>query len=101
MTWSKPSPTGRATQSHGREAGSPTDDGLHWRDIGHMKTKADPTVEKRVSRTLGGGSKRHDDPPAWLDVTLPLEQRRELLDRAIRELRLLNKSAMVRKRTRK
>lgn len=42
--------------------------------------------EKRVAVTAGGGSRRHDDPPPWLDMSLPLQKRRELLDRAIREL---------------
>ena len=64
-----------------------------------MKRNADPLVEKRVSAGPGGGSRRHDDPPAWLDGTLPLQQRRELLDRSIRELGLPNKNALMRKRT--
>lgn len=42
--------------------------------------------EKRITVPDRGGSRRHGDPPAWLDKSLPLEQRRELLDRAIREL---------------
>lgn len=40
--------------------------------------------DKRVSGSNGGGSRRHGDPPAWLDDTLPLEERRRLLDVAIR-----------------
>lgn len=40
--------------------------------------------EKRVSGITRGGGRRHGDPPAWLDETLPLEQRRRLLDIAIR-----------------
>jgi hypothetical protein len=40
--------------------------------------------EKRVTGTSRGGGRRHGDPPAWLDETLPLEQRRKLLDIAIR-----------------
>lgn len=40
--------------------------------------------EKRVSGSNRGGSRRHGDPPAWLDETLPLEERRRLLDVAIR-----------------
>jgi hypothetical protein len=40
--------------------------------------------EKRISGTGRGGSRRRGDPPAWLDETLPLEERRALLDRAIR-----------------
>ena len=42
--------------------------------------------EKRITVPDRGGSRRHGDPPAWLDKSLPLEQRRELLERAIREL---------------
>ena len=42
--------------------------------------------EKRVTAAAGGGSRRHDDPPAWLDKSLPLHKRRELLEQAIREL---------------
>lgn len=80
---------------------SPTAAWLPQRDIGPMKLKADPLVEKRVSAAAGGGSRRHDDPPAWLDTTLPLKQRRELLDRAIRELGLLSKNALMRKRATK
>lgn len=38
--------------------------------------------EKRVS--AAGGTRRHDDPPAWLNKSLPLEKRRSLLDRAIK-----------------
>ena len=80
---------------------SPTAEWLPRRDIGHMKRKADPLVEKRVSEVPGGGSRRHQDPPAWLDATLPLQQRRELLDRAIRELGSLSKNALMRKRATK
>ena len=80
---------------------SPTAAWLPQRDIGPMKRNADPPEEKRVSPGPGGGSRRHDDPPAWLDTTLPLKQRRELLDRAIRELGLLSKNALVRKRATK
>jgi hypothetical protein len=43
----------------------------------HMK-------EKRTRAQ--GGSRRHDDPPPWLDPTLSLERRRTLLDRAIKDL---------------
>lgn len=42
--------------------------------------------DKRVTATDSGGSRRHDDPPAWLDKSLPYQQRKVLLDRAIREL---------------
>jgi hypothetical protein len=42
--------------------------------------------EKRITVPARGGSRRHGDPPAWLDKSLPLEQRRELLERAIRDL---------------
>ena len=49
------------------------------REILHME-------EKRVSAAGTGGTRRHDDPPAWLNKALPLEKRRSLLDRAIREL---------------
>ena len=48
------------------------------REIVHMK-------EKRVN-AAAGGSRRHDDPPAWMDKTLPIEKRRSLLDRAIKGL---------------
>ena len=43
--------------------------------------------EKRVSDAGAGGSRRHGDPPAWLNKSLPLEKRRSLLDRAIKEAR--------------
>ena len=66
-----------------------------------MKDKNDRGTEKRVSGTPGGGSRRHGDPPAWLDMSLPLQQRRELLDRAIKELRLLHQSALRRRRASK
>ncbi|MFC5497009.1 hypothetical protein ACFPOE_05650 [Caenimonas terrae] len=42
--------------------------------------------EKRVSAAGIGGSRRHDDPPPWLNKALPLEKRRSLLDRAIKEM---------------
>ncbi len=42
--------------------------------------------DKRVTATDRGGSRRHDDPPAWLDKSLPYQKRKYLLDRAIREL---------------
>ncbi len=42
--------------------------------------------DKRVSGSRLGGSRRHGDPPAWLDGTLPLEERRRLLDVAIRAI---------------
>lgn len=42
--------------------------------------------EKRVSTAGIGGIRRHDDPPAWLNKSLPLETRRRLLDRAIKEI---------------
>lgn len=42
--------------------------------------------EKRVSAAGPGGTRRHDDPPAWLNKSLPLEYRRSLLDRAIKEM---------------
>lgn len=45
--------------------------------IFHMK-------EKRVSGVGTGGTRRHDDPPSWMDISLPLEKRRLLLDRAIK-----------------
>jgi hypothetical protein len=48
-------------------------------EILHMK-------DKRVTAADRGGSRRHDDPPAWLDKSLPYQKRRDLLDRAIREL---------------
>jgi len=41
--------------------------------------------DKRVS-SAAGGSRRHDDPPAWLNKSLPIEKRRSLLDRAIKGL---------------
>ena len=50
-----------------------------WREILHMK-------EKRVSAAGAGGTRRHGDPPAWLNLSLPLEKRRTLLDRAIKEM---------------
>lgn len=40
--------------------------------------------DKRISGLNRGGWRRHGDPPAWLDENLPLAQRRELLDQAIR-----------------
>ncbi len=40
--------------------------------------------DKRTSGKNLGGWRRHGDPPAWLDETLPLEERRRLLDLAIR-----------------
>ena len=40
--------------------------------------------DKRVNVTSRGGGRRHGDPPAWLDETLPLEERRRLLTLAIR-----------------
>jgi hypothetical protein len=49
------------------------------REILHMK-------EKRVTADGPGGTRRHDDPPAWLNRSLPLEKRRSLLDRAIKEM---------------
>ena len=49
------------------------------REIIHMR-------EKRVSAAGTGGTRRHDDPPAWLNKSLPLEKRRSLLDRAIKEM---------------
>ena len=66
-----------------------------------MKRKDDQATEKRVSGMPGGGSRRHGDPPAWLDMSLPLQQRRELLDRSIQELRLLHQSALRRPRASK
>ncbi|MCY7319552.1 MAG: hypothetical protein LH617_12655, partial [Ramlibacter sp.] len=39
---------------------------------------------KRISGLNRGGWRRHGDPPAWLDENLPIEQRRRLLDQAIR-----------------
>ncbi len=39
---------------------------------------------KRISGLKLGGWRRHGDPPAWLDENLPIEQRRRLLDEAIR-----------------
>lgn len=42
--------------------------------------------DKRTSGKNLGGCRRHGDPPAWLDQTLPLEERRKLLDRAIRAM---------------
>ena len=39
--------------------------------------------DKRVSGNSRGGWRRHGDRPAWLDDTLPLEERRRLLDIAI------------------
>lgn len=42
--------------------------------------------EKRVTAGGLGGSRRHDDPPAWLNLSLPLEKRRRLLDRAIKDM---------------
>lgn len=42
--------------------------------------------EKRVTAAGPGGTRRHDDPPAWLDKSLPLEKRRQLLDRAIKKM---------------
>jgi hypothetical protein len=67
-----------------------------------MSDKSDPVTEKRVTASVGtGGSRRHDDPPSWLDQSLPLQKRRELLDRAIRELKLKNQQAMQRGRAKK
>lgn len=57
-----------------------------WREIVHMK-------EKRVSAPGVGGSRRHDDPPAWLNKSLPLEKRRSLLDRAIKEMAAAHRAA--------
>jgi hypothetical protein len=48
-------------------------------EIIHMK-------EKRTSAGGIGGTRRHDDPPAWLNKSLPLEKRRSLLDRAIKDM---------------
>lgn len=42
--------------------------------------------EKRTSALGLGGTRRHDDPPAWLNKALPLEKRRSLLDRAIKDM---------------
>jgi hypothetical protein len=42
--------------------------------------------EKRVTADGPGGTRRHDDPPAWLNKSLPLDKRRRLLDRAIKEM---------------
>ncbi len=42
--------------------------------------------DKRGTTSDRGGSRRHDDPPAWLDKSLSYQKRRELLDQAIREL---------------
>ena len=42
--------------------------------------------EKRVTADGPGGTRRHDDPPPWLNKSLPLEKRRKLLDRAIKEM---------------
>lgn len=42
--------------------------------------------DKRTTAADRGGSRRHDDPPAWLDKSLPYQQRKDLLDRAIRAL---------------
>jgi uncharacterized protein YhjY with autotransporter beta-barrel domain len=43
-------------------------------------------TDTRVTSTDRGGSRRHDDPPAWLDKSLPYQKRKDLLDQAIREL---------------
>lgn len=51
--------------------------------------------DKRVSGSNGGGSRRHGDPPAWLDDTLPLEERRRLLDLAIRAVAASQPQAAV------
>ena len=40
--------------------------------------------DKRISGLNRGGWRRHSDPPTWLDENLPLEQRRHLLDLALR-----------------
>ena len=40
--------------------------------------------EKRITGNHLGGSRRSGDPPAWLDETLPLQERRRLLELAIR-----------------
>ncbi|MDB5941620.1 MAG: hypothetical protein JWQ13_1186 [Ramlibacter sp.] len=67
-----------------------------------MSEKSDPLTEKRVTASVGtGGSRRHDDPPSWLDPSLPLQKRRELLDRAIGELKLKNQQSMQRGRPKK
>jgi hypothetical protein len=42
--------------------------------------------EKRTSAAGLGGTRRHDDPPAWMNKALPLEQRRSLLDRSIKDM---------------
>jgi hypothetical protein len=49
--------------------------------------------EKRVSGPGAGGTRRHDDPPAWLNKALPLEKRRSLLDRAIKEMQAAHRAA--------
>jgi hypothetical protein len=36
---------------------------------------------------VGAAEARDSDPSAWMDETLPLELRRELLERALRSLR--------------
>ena len=56
------------------------------REILHME-------EKRVSTAGTGGTRRHDDPPAWMNKALPLEKRRSLLDRAIKEMGARKKQA--------
>lgn len=56
------------------------------RENSHMK-------EKRVTVDGPGGTRRHDDPPAWLNKSLPLEKRRKLLDRAIKEMAISHQPA--------
>lgn len=60
------------------------------REIFHMK-------EKRVSAATGG-SRRHGDPPAWLNTSLPIEKRRALLDRAIKDMAAATAAARAKKK---
>jgi hypothetical protein len=55
-----------------------------------------PMKERRVSAAGTGGTRRHDDPPAWLNKSLPLEQRRSLLDQAIKEMAAAHRATAAR-----
>lgn len=52
--------------------------------------------EKRVSTAGAGGTRRHDDPPAWLSKSLSLEKRRTLLDLAIKEMAAAHRATVAR-----
>jgi hypothetical protein len=54
--------------------------------------------EKRFTVAGLGGTRRHDDPPPWLNKALPLEKRRSLLDRSIKEMAAGQQQAAARKK---